>query len=224
VGIPKPWQVERIREGMKKMAPTDRAAHQFDAVKKDFGRKTLCGSRIQWTLPVPSVADPRVNVTVACCQPLWQHTYMISPSKLQEFRELAKNNHVVLPEPPPRHQRTSDEMAQADLWFLEQYKEARPQAETIEEGEQGQGNLPNADLAEMDLIEVDDHPLWMQGILAGDGISSEAASACRKYVRKKYMEHQTFQDIYSKQCADAGAVGATPVSYSTLERVYKQRW
>jgi hypothetical protein len=144
---------------------------------------------------------------------------MISPGKLQEYSTLVHNQHRVLPTAIPKQIMTSTEMMQADTWFLELYDEARPQAETIEAPQQH--DLPTSDMDDMDLLDVSDHPLWQYSILIADSLNP---AQCRRYVRKRHIEHQTFQDINQKHVFDCQQQGITPVSPSTLERCYKTRW
>jgi len=199
------------------MAPSDRATVQFDLTKTQYVMGAIGGGRTKWVMGGPPGGPTGQSCQV--CKPLWQHAHMISPGKLSEYCKLIQNGHLVLPAAAPRLVMASDEMIQADAWFLELYNEARPQAETIEAAQQH--DLPTSDMDDMDLLDVSDHPLWQYSILIADSLNP---TQCRRYVRKRFVDHQTFEDIFQKHVFDCKQQGITPVSRSTLERSYKSRW
>ena len=158
-----PEVVQTMRSEMLKLSHEDRQQKHFDKVRlqmvDDDGllKHENPKNKIQW----------RIGETTVCLS-FWQHCHAIGPSKVQEIRKLVSSGHWTHPARMPRQTYLGGEWARADTWFLHMYKEiAQPLAETLNAADEPL--LPtDSSFEDFDLIEVSDHPLWMNAVMVPD--------------------------------------------------------
>ncbi len=203
--------VTQMRQKYLAMAHQDKLDYAFDAVRQQINAASDAGSKkISWTVRGTNV-----------CLSFWQHCHSLSPGKVQELRGFVHGGHLHHPERLPRAaSRTSGkEWLVADSWFLSVYIDfAEHMAETIHDADGGVSAL-DTDLGEFDIIEINNHPLWMHSLLVPDPKDPQATL---RYARKKHIQRMTFEDILHWHQAEVGANQA--VSRSTLKRCWDERW
>ena len=158
-----PEVVQTMRSEMLKLSHEDRQQKHFDKVRLQMVdvdgllKHENPKNKIQW----------KIGETTVCLS-FWQHCHAIGPSKVQEIRKLVSSGHWTHPARMPRQAYHGGEWARADTWFLHMYKEiAQPLAETLNAADEPP--LPtDSSLEDFDLIEVSDHPLWMNAVMVPD--------------------------------------------------------
>ena len=208
-------ELEKRRTIIQKLPAKEKQEYIFNKVyvqMLDADKNIVSkGTKLRWTVDGQQV-----------CLAFWQHCHATGPNTVQEIRELVHAGHIKMPDAPLKQTMPGKEWLAADFWFHDLYKAAaQEQAETINDADDLVKNVsvsPGENPDEFDLVEMDNHPLWSLGVLVPD---PHAPEKTLRYVRKKHINHCSFEDIYQTHCAE---MGATAVSRSTLRRCWQERW
>ena len=153
--------------------------------------------RIQWTMESKPV-----------CRFFWEHMHAAGHGTLDDIMKLIKLGHKSLPEKSGIRVPSSSSKCQyikASSWFLRLYTDL---------GEPYATEDPAAShLADKEMIEEPQHPLWDVGIALGtDG---------NRYVPTRYLNPGCFEDLFLQHQIEEGA---DATSKSTLLKVWNERW
>ena len=191
-------RIEGMRLDSQALTDKERQAKAFTLVQQHVCDKDghfLIG-RTKWTIG-----------GVHVCRPFWEYAHALGSSTVDKVRKLLSSGASAPLAPLPRMPSSvaKKQYFKADAWFLVLYQDL---------GEPLAVSDPDLiDIAEYELVEDPNHPLWSLSVNVG---------VEERYTAKRYLNPGTFEDVWLMYHAQTPV--QSQVSKSTLLKCFRERW
>eukprot|EP00435_Cladocopium_sp_Y103_P008315 s3646_g2.t1 len=157
------------------------------------------------------------------CRNFWLHCHCIGHDTIMHMLKCGRRGHPKLPSKAPPGPRVKTVFYEADAWLLNLYKNF---AEPFATPDWEEGVKSKETEIEHEVIQDINHPLYSLSVCVRGGqresSSSAAAAHLQRTIPKRYLNFETYRELWSYYEADTTIVER--VSKSSFLACYKANW